>query len=67
MFTDGISEARNAAGEEFSEKRIIDGVRGTAGLSAAGFVDHILFAVESFTANVRQYDDFTLVVVRIGA
>ncbi len=48
IFTDGINEARNAAGEEFGEKRIIESVREGAALPAAALLDRILCAVESF-------------------
>lgn len=67
MFTDGISEAPNSAGEEFGEKRIIDNVHAGAGLPAAELVHRILGAVESFSAGAHQYDDITLVVVRVDA
>ena len=67
MFTDGITEAGNAAGEEFGEKRIIDNVQAGAGLPPAGLVQRILCAVESFTGGAGPYDDITLVVVRIAA
>jgi sigma-B regulation protein RsbU (phosphoserine phosphatase) len=67
MFTDGITEALNADGEEFGEKRIIDSVHGGAGLPAAGLVHGIVCAVESFAAGARQNDDITVVVVRVAA
>lgn len=64
MFTDGISEARNAAGEEFGDQRLIHSIREGAAFPAAALLDRILCAVESFSAGARQYDDITLVVVR---
>ena len=67
IFTDGITEAGNAAVEEFGEKRIIDIVQAGAGLPATGLVQRILRAVELFTRGAGQHDDITLVVVRITA
>jgi sigma-B regulation protein RsbU (phosphoserine phosphatase) len=64
MFTDGISEAMNPAGEEFGEDRIVAAIREGAGLRAAALVDWVLSAVDSFTAGAPQHDDMTLVVVR---
>jgi sigma-B regulation protein RsbU (phosphoserine phosphatase) len=65
MFTDGVSEAMNHAGEEFGEDRIVSAVHGGAGLSAAQLADQILGALDSFTAGAPQHDDITVVVVRI--
>jgi sigma-B regulation protein RsbU (phosphoserine phosphatase) len=66
MFTDGVGEARNAAGEEFGEKRIIESIREAAALPAAALLHSLLCAVESFAAGTQQYDDITPVVVRVG-
>lgn len=65
LFTDGISEAMNPAGEEFGEDRIVTAAREAEGLSAAERVDGILGAVDSFAAGAPQHDDMTVVVVRV--
>ena len=64
MFTDGISEAMNPAGEEFGEDRIIAAARAAAGSGAAELVDRILAAVDAFAAGAPQHDDMTLVAIR---
>ena len=64
-FTDGISEAMNAADEEWGEERLCQAVRACAGLTAAEVLDHVLRAADAFVAGAPQHDDMTLVVVRV--
>jgi sigma-B regulation protein RsbU (phosphoserine phosphatase) len=63
MYTDGVSEAANAGGEEFGEKRLVDTVRALAGRCAPSMLDGIVAAVEQFSGGI-QADDLTLVVAR---
>jgi phosphoserine phosphatase RsbU/P len=65
-FTDGISEARNAAGEEFEEDRLIETVRTCAWLPPAEIVQRVIAAVDTFAAGAPQHDDITLAVARAG-
>ena len=62
LFTDGITEARNAADEEFGEERLIaTGVQNRGASSAV--LDHSLAAtLRAFTGGNYQ-DDATLVVM----
>jgi serine phosphatase RsbU (regulator of sigma subunit) len=64
--TDGLTEARNAEGEEFGEERLRAALARYAG---AGFAahevrDHLLADLAAFAAGAFQHDDQTLVVVR---
>ena len=62
LFTDGITEARNAADEEFGEERLIATAVQNRGASSA-VLDHSLAAtVRAFTGGNYQ-DDATLVVM----
>lgn len=63
LYTDGITEAFNGAGEGFGEARLHALVAGSADLSAQATADAILDAVQSFCAGAVQADDFTLVVI----
>ena len=65
LFTDGVSEAMNAADEEFDEERLIAAVRSGSGLAAGELIDHIMRACDAFAAGAPQHDDMTLVVVRV--
>lgn len=63
-FTDGITEARDEAGEEFGEKRLIDLVGEAVTWPAERVRQHILTGLRRFTGAVPPTDDQTLVVVR---
>ncbi len=62
LFTDGVTEAQNAAGEEFGEERLIEAVRGHLHLNADQMQKAILHAVGEFTSGEFQ-DDATLLVL----
>jgi phosphoserine phosphatase RsbU/P len=64
-FTDGISEAMNAAEEEFDEERLMRTLSACKARTAAEIITYVLNDVDGFTAGARQHDDMTLVVVRL--
>jgi sigma-B regulation protein RsbU (phosphoserine phosphatase) len=64
-FTDGISEAMNAADEEFEEERLMAAVGKMEARTAAEMIGQILAEVDGFTAGAKQNDDMTLVVVTV--
>ena len=64
LFTGGISEAFNAAGEEFGEKRIIQALNQPAG-SAEDTRLRIMAAATEFS-NGDFHDDATLMIAAIG-
>jgi phosphoserine phosphatase RsbU/P len=63
-YTDGISEAMNAADEEWGEARLMDAVRTNGSASAPGLIDRLMVAADAFVAGAPQHDDMTIVVVR---
>lgn len=65
VFTDGITEAPDAAEQEFGEKRLEDYVRANAGRPTAELCSGILKAVDDFRGPEPQQDDMTLVVARV--
>lgn len=64
-FTDGISEAMNAENQEWGEENLIAVAKSCAGLHAAESVSRIMAAAHAFTAGAPQFDDMTLVVLRV--
>ncbi len=64
MYTDGISEARDAQGNFFGEERIRQLVEQHSHLSAREMAYKILEAVQQFSAGARYTDDRTVVVVK---
>ncbi len=67
LYTDGITEAKNEAGEMYGEDRLCQLVRENAHLSAQELLDHIYEAAREWGRNVVQYDDVTAVVMKVVA
>jgi serine phosphatase RsbU (regulator of sigma subunit) len=66
LFTDGIPEARNNAGEFYGYdalKNLVAGMN-TDSLSATEIKERIIADIARFTRNMPQHDDMTLVVVK---
>jgi sigma-B regulation protein RsbU (phosphoserine phosphatase) len=64
LFTDGISEAENLAGEMFGLDRLRDVVAKHASLPVRELQGFILKAVDDFSRGAYQSDDITLLIVR---
>lgn len=63
IYTDGVTEAFNEAGEEFGELRLIDSLRRHRLLSSRDIVAAIVDEVRRFST-VEQSDDITLTIAR---
>jgi sigma-B regulation protein RsbU (phosphoserine phosphatase) len=64
LYTDGITEAENPAGEMFGEERLAMVVGAHRNGSAQEILDRILAAVNVFIAATPQSDDVTLVIAK---
>ena len=64
LYTDGITEARDARGELFGEARLIDCLRSSADASAPEIADRIRSAVDAFQSGPPS-DDRAIVVARV--
>jgi sigma-B regulation protein RsbU (phosphoserine phosphatase) len=62
LFTDGLTEARNAADEEFGEQRLLDALIDHRACSAPALQARLADAVVTFTGGHLQ-DDATLIVL----
>jgi phosphoserine phosphatase RsbU/P len=63
--SDGVSEAMNRRGEEFSSDRLVEVVREHRTKPASDLVQTIVEAVDAHRAGFPPNDDMTVVVVRI--
>jgi len=63
LYTDGVTESFNRAGEEFGEHRLIDALQRNREQPPHAVVAAIVGEVQQFSAQ-EQYDDITLVVAR---
>lgn len=66
IFTDGVVEAVNEAGEEYGEARLLPCVNSTPA-SAADVLSRVMTDVNNFVGYARQHDDITALVLRVTA
>jgi sigma-B regulation protein RsbU (phosphoserine phosphatase) len=64
IYSDGVSEATNPAGEEFGPTRLYEVVARNLDASAAGIRDRIESALTKFCQGTPAADDITLVIVK---
>jgi sigma-B regulation protein RsbU (phosphoserine phosphatase) len=65
LYTDGITEAINDQEEAFGLERLIRIIRSHGELSAKNLIDKIQGEVMSFAGNQPQFDDITLMVLKV--
>lgn len=63
LYTDGITESFNDAGEEFGELRLIDALRRHLNLAPQAVIASIVDEVRTFSPH-EQFDDITLIVAK---
>ena len=64
VYSDGVTEAHNVAGEEFGEARLVTVLERYTRGSAAIVLEQIINAVKEFAHGAEQYDDVTALVVK---
>ena len=65
FYTDGFTEARNTAGEEFTETRLLKSVAEAKGRSAEEIIGIVVNDARKFSGEADQHDDMTMVVVKV--
>jgi sigma-B regulation protein RsbU (phosphoserine phosphatase) len=64
VYSDGITEALNAAGQEFGEDRLAETAQLLDNDATRAAVDRIIEAVDGFAGGCEQSDDITCAVIR---
>jgi phosphoserine phosphatase RsbU/P len=67
LFTDGISEAMNAADEEWGEERMLCVLKNSSAAKLASIASTLFYAADEFTGSAPQHDDMTVVIARFHA
>ncbi len=67
IYTDGLTEASNAADEEYGEDRVIDSIRTGIPASARDAVSTLLQGLEQFLGTAGPSDDLTVMAIRRSA
>jgi serine phosphatase RsbU (regulator of sigma subunit) len=65
LATDGLWEARNAAGEMFGKKRVRDLLRQHGHRAAADIVVEVMAGLKDFLGELNAEDDVTLVAIKV--
>jgi sigma-B regulation protein RsbU (phosphoserine phosphatase) len=63
VYTDGLSEAMNSAGEEFGTERVEDLARDLLGMDPDAAGKHALKAINRFLGDARPDDDLSLMIL----
>jgi len=64
FFTDGVIEAFNAKGEEFTDPRWLNVIRNLPDWDAKQSLDFLMQRVDEFVGSTKQSDDITCLVLR---
>jgi phosphoserine phosphatase RsbU/P len=66
VFSDGVSEAMSASGEEYGEERILAVAEKQTSVAPSDMLQAIFADVRAFTKGAAQSDDITALVLRYG-
>jgi sigma-B regulation protein RsbU (phosphoserine phosphatase) len=67
IFTDGVVEAVNDAGEEYGEARLLPRIQNAPPESSGETLKRVMEDVNAFVGFARQHDDITCLVLRVSA
>jgi phosphoserine phosphatase RsbU/P len=65
LFTDGITEAMNAADDCFGDARLAQIVETHAGLPSDQLRERILREIQAFVGDAPQHDDMTMILLKV--
>jgi len=64
FFTDGVTEARSAAGEEFGQERLIGIMREFREKTSEEIIQKVYDEVKNFSSESHIFDDLTMIVLK---
>jgi len=67
LYTDGITEASNLAGDMFGDEALARVVTASSDLTAVGIRERVIREVGAFVGVAPSHDDMTMVVIRMVA
>ena len=65
LYTDGFSEARNHAHDEYGDDRLLASVSSAKAETARALMDDVCGDVDRFVQGAERHDDMTMLVVRL--
>ena len=60
VYTDGVTDAADRAGEQFGTDRMLEALNGNKDIPAEDTVKSVMDAIEDFALGVDQVDDITM-------
>jgi len=64
VYTDGVTDARNDAGEFWGEQRFFALLPSLKSMGSQAMVEHIVQVIDRFTGNAVRSDDLTLLILK---
>ncbi len=64
MFSDGLPEAHTAEDVEYEEERMLTVIQNTRYMPAQMVVEAVFSSIRTFTGDIPQFDDMTLMVIK---
>ena len=64
VYTDGVPEANNVAGEMFGETRLVEALNSCADSSPEDILHKVRESVDAFAGDAEQFDDLTMLSLR---
>lgn len=64
VYSDGVTEATNVAGEEFGRERLVQAIASGHGMKPEAVLERLLDAVRTFSRGAPQADDITVLILR---
>ncbi len=66
LYTDGVTEANNQEQTLFGEERLMEVLNRNTALKAKEIIDTVKKSVYAFSDGMEQFDDMTMVLMRVG-
>ena len=66
LYTDGVTEAMNQAGQLYGEERLVDFLKNQSIQSAQLMLDALMENIETFESGAKQNDDITVILITIA-
>ncbi|HET9939729.1 MAG TPA: SpoIIE family protein phosphatase [Candidatus Eisenbacteria bacterium] len=66
LFSDGVTDAENPAGEQYGEERLLEALAGSERRAPDEILDKVLSSVRAFADEQPPADDVTVLVIRYG-
>ena len=65
LYTDGVAEATNAKNELFGTERMLEALNAEPNASSKTLLDNMKQAVDEFVGDTPQFDDLTMLGVKL--